>query len=108
MDLIMSSYFSIAKVSKAIQELEFGCDPVNISDYIKKRLKKSTFYSFLACDFEKISPELNSDLKLIPATSIAVERSFSLLNKLLERDRNFASENIGSYIIGYYNFKVDD
>ncbi|KAF7685559.1 hypothetical protein CDIK_3692 [Cucumispora dikerogammari] len=39
-DLITSSDLSIAKASKAIQELEFGCDPVNISDYIKKRLKK--------------------------------------------------------------------
>ncbi|KAF7684974.1 hypothetical protein CDIK_4277, partial [Cucumispora dikerogammari] len=87
-DLITSSDFSIAKASKAIQKLEFGCDPVNISDYIKKRLEKSTFYLFSAGDFEKIFSELNSELKLIPATSIAVERSFSLLNKLLERDRN--------------------
>ncbi|KAF7685135.1 hypothetical protein CDIK_4116 [Cucumispora dikerogammari] len=35
-DLITSSDFSIAKSSKTIQVLEFGCDPVNISDYIKK------------------------------------------------------------------------
>ncbi|KAF7685614.1 hypothetical protein CDIK_3637 [Cucumispora dikerogammari] len=58
-DLIRSSDFSIEKASRAIQVLEFGCDLVNISDYIKKRLKKSTFYLFSAGDFEKIFSELN-------------------------------------------------
>ncbi|KAF7685360.1 hypothetical protein CDIK_3891 [Cucumispora dikerogammari] len=71
-DLITSSDLSIAKASKAFQEPEFKCVPVNISDYIKKKLEKSTFYSFSAGDFEKNFLELNSELKLIPATPISL------------------------------------
>ena len=38
-----------------------------------------------------------------PATSIAVERSFSLCGKMLQDDRPFNEENIKYYIVSLYN-----
>ena len=38
-----------------------------------------------------------------PATSIDVERSFSLLGKLLNKDRPFDMDNVKDYLGCFYN-----
>ena len=41
-----------------------------------------------------------------PPTSISVEQSFSMLNKILAKDGNFDKNNIFDYIFCYSNSKV--
>ena len=41
-----------------------------------------------------------------PPTSISVEQGFSMLSKLLTKDRNFDKNNIFDYIFCYFNTKV--
>jgi len=61
-------------------------------DYILKRLQKQDIMSII--NFGNISPSIYACLHKYPVTSIAVERSFSMLNKMLCEDRKFAKENI--------------
>ena len=54
-----------------------------------------------------LSPEDYANLISCQATRCSVERSFSMLNKLLGKDRNFNPENIKNYIIAIYNKNID-
>ena len=53
-----------------------------------------------------ISPSDTILLMNAQSTSIDVERSFSKLKKMLEKDRNFKEENIVNYIICYGNSEI--
>ena len=50
-----------------------------------------------------ITPAMFSQLQQCRATSCVVERSFSLLKKLLSKERNFLPDNLKKYFIFYYN-----
>ena len=50
-----------------------------------------------------ISPHLYSLLTNSQATSASAERSFSILRKLLARDRNFKDDNVRHYLMLKYN-----
>ena len=72
--------------------------------YIKKRMMKN-------CDVDTIvrmkqhgvSPAVYAQLQCCQPTTAAVERSFSILGKLLSKDRHFLPENVGKYLSLYYN-----
>jgi len=54
-------------------------------------------------DRDDISPHLCSLLRNSQATSVSVERNFSILGKILPRDRNFQGGNVKQYLMLKYN-----
>ena len=50
-----------------------------------------------------VNPSVLALLKNCQPTTASVERSSSLLNKMLRKDRNFLPENIGQYFILPFN-----
>ena len=52
---------------------------------------------------QDISPAVHHMLQNSQPTSASVERSFSTLQKLLAKDRNFKIENVRHYMILYFN-----
>ena len=97
-----NSFFNIKNAIEAIKELKFGSDSADIKKYFEKRIANMNLKKIENGDIE-INPEDISNLWNCPATSISVERSFSMLGKLLRKDRNFKIENIKAYMVEYYN-----
>ena len=52
---------------------------------------------------QDISPAVYHMLQTFQPTSAPVERSFSMLKKLLANDRNFKVENVRHYMILHFN-----
>ena len=55
---------------------------------------------------QEIAPAVYGLLQECQPTSASVERSFSMLNKLVAKDRNFLSENVKHYICVHYNLST--
>lgn len=90
----------------ALANLSINEDPVNIVNYIKERLDKNDIQIIATISNENISPLKYVSLKKCQPTSISVERSFSMLKKMLAKDRNFKPENVTKYMSLYYNDKI--
>ena len=86
--------------------LNLNDDPCVIKDYILKQLQKQDIMSIINFGNRNISPSIYACLHECPVTSIAVERSFSMLNKMLCEDRQFAKDNIFKYFCFYNNYNV--
>ena len=69
-------------------------DPCAIKDYISKRLSISDLETIINCTNLTIDPTSYALSQKARPTSAAVERSFSLLNKLLRKDGNFDVKNV--------------
>ena len=52
---------------------------------------------------QDILPAVYHMLQISQPTSASVERSFSMLKKLLAKDRNFKVENVRHYMILHFN-----
>ena len=52
---------------------------------------------------QDISPAVYHMLQNSQPTSASVERSFSMLKKLLAKDRNFTAKNVQHYMILHFN-----
>ena len=75
--------------------MQFHDDPCAIKDYINKRLSNSDLETTINCTNLTIDPTSYAILqKAQPTSAAAVERSFSMLNKLLRNDRNFDVRNV--------------
>ena len=99
-----SSSYSISVASSDIASLCLGSDCCGIKGYLDKRIKSnSDLKSIMEYKIEAISPALYVQLQHCPATSAAIERSFSMLNKFLAKDRPFLDENIADYFMLHYN-----
>ena len=83
--------------------MQFDDDPCAIKDYINKRLSNSDLETIINCANLTIDPTSYALLQKAQPTSAAVERSFSMLNKLLRKDRNFDVKNVKKYMMLYYN-----
>ena len=79
--------------------MQFNDDPCAIKDYryINKRLFNSDLETIINCANLTIDPTSYALLQKAQPTSAAVERSFSMLNKLLRKDRNFDAKNVKKY-----------
>ena len=99
-----NNYVKIKEGYDQIINLSFREDPLKIGQYIQKKLGSNEI-SEIVTNYENINLSLNIINLLFdaPATSISVERSFSLLGKMLQNDRPFNDENIKYYIISLYN-----
>ena len=71
---------------------------------IKKRmLKNCDMENIVNLKQEVIFPALYAELQRCQPTTAAVERSLSMLGKLLRKDRPFSLENVEKYLCLYYN-----
>ena len=84
---------------QAIQELDFGEDTCNINQYIKIRMQNNDISEIINIERQDISSAVYHMLPNSQPTSACVERSFSMLRKLLAKDRNFNVENVRNYMI---------
>jgi hypothetical protein len=89
-----------------VRNLDFQEDPCNLSVYLDDRLKRNEVEDILNCTREEISPHAYVLLSNCQCTSASVERSFSLLKKILTKERNFNRENVRRYIVVYYNSSI--
>jgi hypothetical protein len=65
-----------------IKSLSFNDDPVKVKTYIERRLSLNEALTLAEDENENISPSEFNMLRKCPATSVSVERSFSMLGKL--------------------------
>lgn len=110
LDKFEKSQYTIQTGYEALININFKNDPVNIKSYIQERLKNNEINVIVSHSNGNISPDMYVALKNCIPTSIAVERSFSMLNKMLSKDRNFAPNNVYKYLACYYNnrFHMED
>jgi len=104
LDQIQSESFTILQAHTYLTNLLFQQDCCGISSYLQKRLKaNSDLVAIATLSMQVLSPSFLVDLQSCQATSLSVERSFSMLHKLLSKDRHFKSENIVKYLAMHYN-----
>ena len=102
-----STRYTIKKAIEDIQNLDFAYDPCHLNTYLNARLESNEMHKINKMANSNLSPEDYANLISCQATSCSVERSFSMLNKLLGKDRNFNPENIKNYIMAIYNKNID-
>ena len=83
--------------------MQFDDDPCAIKNYIQKQLSKSHLETIINCTNLTIDPTSYAPLQKAQPTSAAFERSFSMLSKLMRKDRNFDVKNVKKYMMLYYN-----
>ena len=98
-----SSDCTIERAFKKINSLDFGSDPCVIKNYLEKRLKKNDIEIIMTAERPDIAPATYAKLLNCQPTSAAVERIFSMLNKMLAKDKNFNPQNVKNCITLHYN-----
>ena len=84
---------------QAIQELDFGEDTCNINQYIKIRMQNNNISEIINMERQDISTAVYHMLQNSQPTSACVERSFSMLKKLLAKEKDFNVDNVRHYMI---------
>ena len=106
LDTIQKMEDSCCTIREAYQKmtsLDFGVDGCKIGRYIQERMSRNDINCIVKMGRGDISPHLYRLLSNSQATSASVERSFSILRKLLARDRNFKDDNLRYYLMMKYN-----
>ena len=88
---------------KLLKNMHFLDDPSSIQAYIKKRLSNCDLEAVINCTNLAIAPTTYALFQKAQSTSTAVERSFSMLSKLLRKNRNFDIKNVKKYMLTYLN-----
>ena len=104
-EFLEGSACTITKAYELLKNMQFNDDPGAIKNYIKKRLSNTDLETIINCTNLTIDPTSYALLQKAQRTSAAVERSFSMLSKLLRKDRNFDVENVKKCMMLYYNKK---
>jgi len=95
--------YSVSKAIEDIKNIKILNDVCNIKAYIEERKTKNDLFNLYQMANESINPSTYAFLLNSQATSISVERSFSMLNKLNTKDRNFKDENFNKHVILHFN-----
>ena len=77
--------YTIIEAVQAIQELDFGEDNCNISQFIKNRMQNNGISETINMDRKDISPAVYHMLQNSEPTTASVERSFSILKNWWRR-----------------------
>jgi hypothetical protein len=101
-----SSHYSICDAMIDFGCLDFERDYCNIGPYIKKRMEKNDITSIIEMKNIEVPPKTYALLQKCQASSAAVERSFSMMNYILRKERNFSKENVKYYAILNYNNSI--
>ena len=102
-EFLEGSACTITEAYGLLKNMQFDDDPCAIKNYIKKRLSNSDLETIINYTNLTIDPTSYALLQKAQPTSAAVERSFSMLSKLLRKDRNFDVKNVKKYMMLYYN-----
>ena len=102
-EFLEGSACTITKAYGLLKNMQFDDDPCAFKDYMTKRQSNSDLETIINCTNLTIDPTSYALLQKAQPTSAAVERSFSMLNKLLRKDRNFDVKNVKKYMMLYYN-----
>ena len=102
-EFLEGSACTITKAYGLLKNVQFDDDPCATKDYINKRLSNSDLETIINCTNLTIDPTNYALLQKAQPTCTAVERSFSMLNKLPRKDRNFDVKNVKKYMMLYYN-----
>ena len=94
---------TMTEVYELLKNMHFLDDQCSIQAYIKKRLSNSDLEAIINCTNLAVAPTTNALLQKAQPTSTAVEKSFSMLSKLLRKDRNFDNKNAKKYMLLYFN-----
>jgi len=95
--------WTIKQAYRDLVSFNLGDDPCQIKQYIAKRLNNNDIECILNATREDIPPTLYGLLQNCQPTSSSVERSFSMLRKLLAKDRQFIPSNVKKYLMLHYN-----
>ena len=98
--------YTIQAAHGDLTNLDFGDDSCDIASYITKKLKKNDLMDIIEMNREEIAPAVYGMLQKCQPTTASVERSFSMLNKLLAKDRNFLPQNVKHYMCVHYNLST--
>ena len=93
-EFLEGSPCTITKAYRLLKNTQVDDDACAIKDYINKRLSNSDLETIINCTNLTIDPTSYALLQKAQLTSATVERSFSMLNKLLRKDRNFDVKNV--------------
>ena len=105
-EFLEGSACTITEAYGLLKNMQFDDGPCAIKNYIKKRPSNSDLETIINCTNLTIGPTSYAQLQKAQPTSAAVERSFSMLSKLLRKDRNFDVKNvINIRVMLYYNKK---
>ena len=107
LDKFEDNEFTVDTGYNTLCNMKFKNDPVGIKSYCEKRLTISKAVYILKNSNVIISPEDYFYLYNYLTTTVVVERSFSMLRKLLAKDCNLKAENIYKYFTLYYNKSGD-
>ena len=94
---------TITKAYGLLKNMQFDDHPCAIKDYMNKRLSNSDLETIINYTNLTIDPTSYALLQKAQPTFAAVKRSFSMLNNLLRKDRNFDVKNVKKYMMLYYN-----
>ena len=97
-----SAKYTVIEAVQAIQELDFDEDTCNSNNTLKKN-ESNYIYEIRNMERQDISTAVYHILQNSQPTSASVERSFSMLKKLLAKDRNFKAKNVRHYMILHFN-----
>ena len=102
-----STKYTIEDAIRDMPALDFGEDVCGLKLYLDKRLESNEIFAIHQMKNQTVSPKTYALLLNCQPTSCSVERSFSLLGKLLAKDRNFNVANVQKYICVLYNKFLD-
>ena len=71
-------------------------------------MQNNDTFEIINMERQHISPAVYHMLQNSQPTSASVKRSFSMLKKLLAKDRNFKDENVRHYMILHFNASTGD
>ena len=86
-EFLIGSGCMITEACGLLKNVQFDDDSCAIKDYIKKRLCNSDLETIINCVNLTIDPTSYALLQKVQPTVAAVERSFSMLSKLLRRQK---------------------
>ena len=81
-----------------LKNMHFLDNPCSIQAYIKNRPSNSDLKAIINCTNLAIAPTTEALLQKAQPATAAVEQSFSMLSKLLRKNRNFDTKIVKKYV----------
>ena len=98
--------FTIEKAHKLFEQFDFGQDICEIKTYLSKRLEKNGLTKIVGQELTNLNPNDYAFLLKCQATSVSVERAFSMLKNINAQDRNFKKGNLEEYLLCNFNAQI--
>ena len=103
MENLESVKYAMTGAMQGIPELEFGEYTCRINRYIQKRMQNKGIPKIMNIERPDISPAVNNLFQHSQPTIASVERCFSMLQKVLAKDRHIKVENVKQHMILHFN-----